>query len=62
MAQGVLKAFAILAHTFSCMSSRLTKCLEASTQAATTSGGMSEPPRMVTVPVALMTCLTPRAS
>ena len=27
-----------------------------------TSGGISEPPRVVTVPVALMTCLTPMAS
>ena len=29
---------------------------------ATTSGGISEAPRVVTVPVALMTCLRPSAS
>jgi hypothetical protein len=39
-----------------------TKCLAASDQAAMTSGSFSEPPRVVAVPVALMTCLTPIAS
>ncbi len=53
---------AMRSPTRSWSSRRLTKWRAASRQAATTSGGISEPPRLVTVPVALMTRLTPRAS
>ena len=38
------------------------KCLEASFQAAFTSGGMRDPPQFVIVPAALMMGLIPRAS
>ncbi len=48
------------APAFFCRSGTNTKCREASSIARTTSGGISDPPTTVTVPMPLMIGFTPR--
>ena len=60
IAAGTPTSSAMRAPAFCCRSGTCTNCREASSIARTTSGGISDPPRMVTVPMPLMTGFTPR--
>jgi len=62
MAAGTPMSSAIRAPALAWRSGRCTKCREAFSIARTTSGGISDPPRIVTVPMPLTTVFTPSVS
>ena len=62
MAAGTPIISAIFWPALRCRLGTWTKCFEASTMAATTSGGMIDPPSTVTVPMPLITGFAPRSS
>ncbi len=59
MAAGTPTSSAMRAPAFAWRSGTNTKCREASSMARTTSGGISDPPTTVTVPMPLMRGFTP---